>query len=405
MEKQINRSIKLYPFYYGFVADLLFYIAIDTLFLSLVKNFTPAEIVSLASLSQLFSILLQFPILFVIKKIGNTMSMRAGALFMLLSAIFITFGPNYFVVLLGRIFHDISVIFRNSSVVALENNLEVVDRKSDFIKIRSRGNTIYAIITMLISFVANYMFTLNNYLPMFGCITTCAIAFVLSLFMKDHSPYNKITHTTEHKKPIKIHFNKFLVLTLIAYAVFYTVVTNGQSEGKLFIQEIILDNFDTNKTALIMGAVVCASRIIRVLSNIIFAKIYKKHQDKMGVALPILLSFSIGFMLFGSFIPEIITKILVMSFGFTIILFIRDPYNLYTQDMVFENTPKEQHQTLLTLLTLCMKLAIAGLGLIFSSILLNYPLIVVIAILLIISAIEIVLCLRLSKEISKGKQI
>ena len=405
MEKQINRSIKLYPFYYGFVADLLFYIAIDTLFLSLVKNFTPAEIVSLASLSQLFSILLQFPILFVIKKIGNTMSMRAGALFMLLSAIFITFGPNYFVVLLGRIFHDISVIFRNSSVVALENNLEVVDRKSDFIKIRSRGNTIYAIITMLISFVANYMFTLNNYLPMFGCITTCAIAFVLSLFMKDHSPYNKITHTTEHKQPIKIHFNKFLVLTLIAYAVFYTVVTNGQSEGKLFIQEIILDNFDTNKTALIMGAVVCASRIIRVLSNIIFAKIYKKHQDKMGVALPILLSFSIGFMLFGSFIPEIITKILVMSFGFTIILFIRDPYNLYTQDMVFENTPKEQHQTLLTLLTLCMKLAIAGLGLIFSSILLNYPLIVVIAILLIISAIEIVLCLRLSKEISKGKQI
>lgn len=400
MEKQINRSIKIYPLYYGFVADLLFYIAIDTLFLSLVKNFSAAEIVSLTSLSQLLSIALQFPILFIIKKIGNTLSMRIGSLCMLLSALFITFSPNYWLVLVGRIFHDVSVIFSTASIVALENNLDLVDRKSDFVPIRTTAHTIYAVITMLISFIASYMFTINNYLPMIGCIATCATAFVLTLLMKDHSPYNRITHAVENKKPVKIKFNKLLILSLLAYAIFYTIVTNGQSEGKLFIQENMLLDFDADQTALIIGAVVCASRITRVLSNIIFAKVYQKHKSKMGIALPSMLALAIGLILLGSFVPEIIAKILIMSLGYAIILFIRDPFSLYIQDMIFDRTPKEQHQTLLTLLSFSTRLATAGLGLGFSAILLKWPLAVVMAIMLIIAVIEIGLGIWLTRVIA-----
>ena len=404
MEKRINRSINLYPFYYGFTADLLFYIAIDTLFLSLVKNFSAAQIVSLTSLSQLLCIALQFPILFVIKKIGNTASVRTGALFLLLSAIFITFGKSYYLVLIGRIFHDVAVILRNASIVALENNLDLVDRKCDFVEVRTAASTVYAIITMLISFVASYMFTLNNYLPMIGCITTCALGFVITLFMKDFSPYNKISYKTAPKAKVKIHYNKFIIITILSYSIFYTIVTNGQNEGKLFIQEHILLSFNENDTALIIGAVVCASRIIRVLSNVIFAKVYKNYQAKMGIALSLFLASSIGFMLFGSFIPEIIVKILVMALGYSIILFIRDPFYLYIQDVIFASTPKKQHQTLLTILTFGVKLATAGLGLAFSAILIGHPMIVVIAIMFAISVIEIILSLKLYREILIGKQ-
>jgi hypothetical protein len=98
VDKSINRFVKVFPWYSGFTGDLLFYIAIDTLFLTIVKNFSPAEIVSIASVSQLVCIALQFPILFIIRKIGNTASIRTGALFLLLSAIFITFGKNYYLV-------------------------------------------------------------------------------------------------------------------------------------------------------------------------------------------------------------------------------------------------------------------------------------------------------------------
>ena len=53
MEKSVNRFIKIYPWYFGMVGDLLFFIAIDTLFLDVVKHFSAAEIVSLTSLYKI----------------------------------------------------------------------------------------------------------------------------------------------------------------------------------------------------------------------------------------------------------------------------------------------------------------------------------------------------------------
>lgn len=403
LNKTVNRFIKVYPWYGGFTGDLLFYIAIDTLFLSLVKNFSPAQIVSLTSISQLICIALQFPVLFIMKKIGNTASIRTGALFLLLSSFLITVGQTYWLVLLGRIFHDIAAIFRNASIVALENNLDLIEKRSDFVRLRTSSNTVYSVITMLIAFVASYMFNWNPYLPMLGCITTCAIGFVLSLCMKDCSDYNKIAYQNQPKEKVKIQYKKLIILTIVLYAVFYAIVTNGQNEGKLFIQQQILLDFDVDKTALIIGAIVCVSRVIRVLSNVIFARLYENIKRKMGVALPLLLSFSIACLLFGSLIPSIIMKIFVMGLGYTIILFVRDPFKLYIQDLVFDNTPKEQHQTLLTVLEFGVKIATAGIGLGFSAILLHAPMIVIIAIMLAIAVMEIVISMILYRAILTRK--
>ncbi len=405
MEKKIDRFTKIYPWYAGFTGDLLFYIAIDTLFLTIVKKFSPAQIVSLTSFSQFACIALQFPILFIIKRIGNTASTRTGALFLLLSAILITSGKSYHLVLLGRIFHDVAAIFRAASTVSLENNLELAGKRRDFIRIRTSGNTVYAIVTMLISFVASYMFNLNHYLPMIGCIATCSVGFVLSLFMKDYSDYNKISYGKKKDGKIKVHYSKFVIMAIIVYAMFYPIVSTGQTEGKLFIQQHVLLDFNVDNTALIIGAIVCVSRIIRVFSNIVFARLYEKYQAKMGIVLPVLLSFSMGFLLFGSFIPPIFVKIAVMSVGYIIILFARDPFRLYMQDVLFENTPKEQHQTLLAILEFGVKVGTAAMGLSFSAILLSYPMVAVITILFVLSMIEIMLGIKLYKMVLSAKTL
>ena len=399
----IRRFIKIYPWFTGLTGDLLFYIAIDTLFLTIVKSFSAAQIVSLLSLSQLVCIIIQFPILFIIKKIGNTASVRMSAFLLLMSAVFITVGNNYYLVLLGRIFHDAAAIFRSSSVVALENNLELLDDRSDFVRVRASGNTVYSIITMLISFVVSYMFNYNNYLPMICCIATCTIGFILSLFMRDCSDYNKISRGKSPKHKAKVHYGKLIIITVVVYSIFYPIVNNGQREGKLFIQQHLLLDFDIEETALIIGVVVCASRIVRVLSNIIFAKIYRKYQSKMGVALPCLLCFSMGCLLFGSFVPQIVIKILLMALGYAIILFVRDPFKLYIQDEVLGSTAKEQHQTLLTILEFGVKIVDAGTGLGFSAILVGYPMVVVMAIIFAVSLIEIALSVWLYRTIAIGK--
>ena len=403
MNKATQRYIKVFPWFQGLTGDLLFYIAIDTLFLSLVKNFTAAEIVSLTSFSQLACIALQFPVLFVIKRIGNTASVRCGSLFLLLSAVLITFGRSYALVLVGRIFHDVAAIFKSASIVALENNLDLMDKREDFVRVRTQANTVYAVITMLISFVASYMFNMNNYLPMICCIGTWTVGFILSLLMKDTSGYNRISRKKK-AAGVKINYNKVTIISLVLFALFYSIVTNGQNEGKLFIQQNVLDSFDKDATALIIGAIVCVSRIIRVISNIIFVKLYKKYGEKMGIALPVLLFTSIGLLLVGSFIPSVVLMILVMGVGYIIILFIRDPFKLYVQDVLFAATPKEQHQTLLTVMEFGVKVATAGIGLAFSAILLESPMVVIIAIMLAIALVGIALAVWLYRAIMSGRR-
>jgi hypothetical protein len=239
---------------------------------------------------------------------------------------------------------------------------------------------------------------------MIGCISTCALGFVLSFFIKDYSNYNKILYKKKSKTKVKIHYNKIIIIAAILYSLFYSIVTNGQNEGKLFIQNNIILDFDVDQTSLIIGVIVCVSRIIRVISNVVFEKLYKKYLDKVGIVLPVMLSTSIGLMLFGSFIPQIIVKITVMAAGYTIILFIRDPFNLYMQDVIFANTPKEQHQTLLTVLDFGVKIATAGIGLSFSAILLSYSMLVIMSIMFAMSFIEIILSLILYRSILIGKE-
>jgi hypothetical protein len=58
-EKKLNRFNKVFPWFAGLSGDLLFWVAIDTLFLTVVKKFNASQIVSLTSISLITCILLQ----------------------------------------------------------------------------------------------------------------------------------------------------------------------------------------------------------------------------------------------------------------------------------------------------------------------------------------------------------
>ena len=397
-----KKIAKVFPWYYAFDADLLFYIAIDTLFLGIAKDLTASQIVSISTIGTFSCILLQFPILWIIKRIGNTASVRVGATFLLLSALSLTFGPNYYVIALGWIFHEIAIVFRSASEVALENCLDEEGKRDQFVNVRTKGNTIYSIITMIISFVASFMFNLNNYFPMICCIIGAVIGFVLSFFIIDYTKYNKVTVKKEKKK-VKIHFAGFIVLAIFVYGLFYPIVTEGQATGKLFIQSELLETLNEDNTAIFVGIVVALSRIVRVISNLFFVKVYKYFRDKIGVLLTIFLGAAIALQLFGSFIPPLWLRITVMAIGYLIVLFIRDPFRIYVQDVIFDLTEKEAHQTLVTLMQFAVKVGTTALTFITSMILLEFPMWVAFVFTFILASLEIFLGFRLYFLIKKHK--
>ena len=398
---------KIFPLYAGLSSDLLFWVAIDTLFLTVVKKFNAAQIVSLTTVSLIACILLQVPLLKIIKKIGNTKSVRLGSLSLLISSILLTFGQNYLAIALGKIIYEIAFTFQNMANAILKNNLELQNKNNEYIKIKTKSNTIYAAVTMIISFIASLMFNFNNYLPMLCCIAFCLICFILSFYIIDFSNYDKIkTEEVKSKTSTKIRYNRLIILLIISYGLFYPIVNSGQSNGKLFIQQELLLNFNVEKTALIIGVILSISRIIRVISNITFNKIHNKYKEKVGVILPILLCASIIFMILGYFIRNsIILKFSIMSFGYIIILFIRDPFKVYMQDLALRNVGKEGQQSLLTTMELSRKIVRAIMSLGFTMILVNNPMITVVTILFVLSIIEIIISIRLYKSVLKGLEI
>lgn len=402
-EVKLTKFNKLFPWFAGLSGDLLFWIAIDTLFLTVVKGFNASQIVSLTSISLITCILLQVPLLNIIKKIGNTKSVRLGSFLLLVASILLTFGTNYVVIVIGKILYEVAFTFQNMINAILKNNLQLQNRENEYIKFRTNANTIYAIVTMIISFIASVMFNINNYLPMIGCITFCFICFILSFSMIDYSQNDCIKSNNKKKKNAKLkklRYTKVILFIIISYGLFYPIVNSGQSNGKLFIQQELLKEFNVEKTALIIGAILCISRIVRVISNISFNKIHKKYEDKVGIILPFLLSLSLCFMVGGYLVSfSIILKFLVMSFGYVIILFIRDPFKVYMQDLALKKAEKEQHQSLLTTLDLSRKVVRAIISLSFTAILVNNPMIIVISILIALSIIEIVISLHLYKII------
>lgn len=395
----------IFPWFSGLSGDLLFWVAIDTLFLTVVKNFDSSQIVSLTGISIIISIILQVPLLKIIKKIGNTNSVRLGSFLLLLSSMLLTFGCNYFQIVLGKTLYEIAYTFQNMSNAVLKNNLELQGKSNEYVRVKTNANTVYAVATMLISFVASIMFNANNYLPMICCILACLVCFILSFSIIDFSNYNKIEVEKKTSKS-KIKYSKLIIILLIAYGIFYPIVNEGQTNGKLFIQQELLEIFDIEKTTLIIGAILISSRIVRVFSNISFNKAYKKFKDKIEIILPILLSISIVLMIAGSFIKSsIIVKFTVMALGYIIILFIRDPFKVYMQDVGLKNVKPEEQQTLLTLMELSRKLIRAIFSLSFSAILIKNPIILVMAILLILSIAEIFISIRLYKLIISSKQV
>ena len=393
-QEKMTKFNKIFPWYAGLSDDLLFWVAIDTLFLTVVKNFNASQIVSLTTVSLITCIALQVPLLKIIKKIGNTKSVRLGSMLLLVSSLLLTFGQNYIVVALGKVIYEIAFTFQNMANAVLKNNLELQNRNNEYIKVKTKSNTIYATVTMIISIIASLMFNLNNYLPMFGCITFCIICFVLSFYIVDYSKYNKI------------NYNKLIIVLIVSYGLFYPIVNSGQSNGKLFIQQELLLNFNVEKTALIIGAILCVSRIVRVVSNIEFNKIHSKYKEKVGVILPIFLSISIILMILGSFIRHYaMLKFSIMSLGYIIILFIRDPFKVYMQDLALRKVGKEGQQSLLTTMELSRKIGGAIMSLSFTMILVNNPMITVITILFILSIIEILVSIKLYKLVVNGDEV
>ena len=111
--KKAKRSIKIYPIFASFTGDMIFFVPIDTLFLTLVKGLTASQITAMTMVSLIICILSQKIILSIVKKIGNVNSLRLGSFMLLIASLCLTFGNSFPLMLLYKSILELAYIFLN----------------------------------------------------------------------------------------------------------------------------------------------------------------------------------------------------------------------------------------------------------------------------------------------------
>ena len=307
--------------------------------------------------------------------------------------------------MIGKFVYETAWVFKDMENIMLKNNLKVIGKPEFYASIENKGMITYAFLTLIVSLTSGFLFKINPYLPMYFCITICLIAFLIYLGMKDVSSGDVIK--TQKKEKSKLKLSRIIWVILLSYTLFYGCIIIGQQNGKLLIQYELTDLYGIGKVSIYLGIIVALSRVSRLLATIAFGKVYEKIKDKALVILVVMLLFAFAFMTAGFYIPNQLFKIILMTIGFCLILAVRDPFRLYTNDIVLKRTSPEQQKRAISYVQFGRKLGGTIWGFVASAILLKWEIIHVIIATAILAAIEVYVGLRLYSmlEINRLKHV
>ena len=404
-EERINLSNKMYPLYDGLSKDLLFYIAIDTLFLSVAKGFSAFQISFLGVVPTFICILMQPILLKSVKKLGNVNASRVGTFMLLLSAILKTFGATFLVISIAQVLYDGAFVFKSMESISLRNNLEYQNNSPAYMRIRGASNTIYATATFIIAIVAGPLFNISPYLPMYLCITFCLITCILSFSfyeVKINNLQDKTEKKDENKKRKKGKMSRIIFMGLISNTIFLNAVVVGQQDSKLFIQYQLTDWYGIAKTATYLSLIVASSRLVRIILNMAFNRYYMKFKNQVPIVLSIILAIGFLSIILGALLPlHNIIKVLLMALGFDLIIPMRDTFIIYMEDLMLKNTEKIEQQEVFANMEILRKLGKVSMNFLVSMLVIKLDLFYIMWIFLITAVIEAML----SKQIVKLAKI
>ena len=402
---KIRSSIKLYPTFYALSADLIFFVPIDTLFLTLVKGLNASQISAMTMIGLLICILSQKIIVKVTKRIGNANSIRLGALMLFISSVILTFGKSFISLIIYRIINELAFMFWNMTSILLRNDLIYLGKKEEYYTVRNKAKVMYGITTMITALISGYLFNVNKYLPMYISLVIYFIIFIISFkFYEVQIKEDNNREEIKKDKDKKIELTSTIFFVLLSNAIFYSIIKMGQNNSKLFMQYDFQKVLSIEMVTYYITIIVFISRIARILGNMIFSKLYLKIKDKMSMVLTFLECMSFALLILGHFIEfNFILKVIIMSSGFFMILAIRDSFQVYIEDTALKITKKDEQQKIMIDIEVYRKLGQLLLSGAFTLILIKYELIVIEFILLILSIIEITVNKKMCKNLENLK--
>lgn len=391
-QNKINKTVKLYPIFYSLSADTIFFVPIDTLYLSLVKKLSASQISATTMISLLICILSRNLMEKITKKIGNVNSVKLGCLLLLISTIILTFCKSFVSIIIYKILIEYAYMFWIMSNIILRNNLTDMNRKNEYFSIRNKAKIMYGITTMLTALISGYLFNINANFPMYVSILLYIGIFLMSLSFYEAKNIKEEKYKAKNKNKSKTKLPSLIILVILSNALFYSIIKLGQNNSKLLMQYDFRNTLSIERVTYVITIIVFISRIVRIIGNSFFGKIYKVIKDKLSVLLTIMELMAYLLIVIGHYINfNFGLKVIIMATGFCLILGIRDSFQIYIEDIALKISEKELHQKIMINIEVYRKIIQLIFSLIFTLILAKFSLYIVIIILCLLSVIEIIL--------------
>lgn len=356
-ERYHDRFYRIYLLYTALETDLLFFAVCDAMFLTQVKHMSTEQVSLLTFLSILLSLTVQLPLLKLINKIGNKAAVRAGSIFFLLSAVCITFAPNFIVLLLGGFLECIGYSFNSIGVAVLKNRLKTERREDQYVIYQSDANGAASLMMMLSAALCGLLFGMNSYFPMYACILL-SLAGVAVSFAVTHNengndeirPDTGIRNAeSDQKKAWKIYG----LLIIISFALLSTVTGTGLSYARLNFHEL-LDDRDPGSVVMLLSITATLIYFFRMLSNFVLQKIYLKVRNQAMLIVSFLLLAGLLLQLLP-WITEIKHTALLLCAGYLVMAFARDPFTTIIQNLSLTGSDLQRQQKMLVYLNAARK--------------------------------------------------
>ncbi len=382
-QDKLNVVSRLYPWFAGLTNNLIFYVIINTVWLTNIKGFDATQVVFLEVCVSLAVRVFLTPTIKLSERIGNTWAMRLGAISLLITSILLTFGTEYGVFIVAMVFQAIAVVLMAIRDVIIQDNLSHIHKSGEYLKISSRAHLIYTSASMIASLVVGLFFAEWSYLPMILGIIICGVAVIMSFFIYDIDDRNtsevdanaENLETETNNKLSLPHPVKLSLLVFIFCGLLYGVISIGQNNGKLLLQYQLETQLSVDQVVSYLGLAWFVSRIIRILVDLVYPTIHRLFQHKVATLLLLWATISIVLILLGFFLPiDFTQRMLLMSSGFALMPAIRDPLHIFCQTILFKEVDKADRKNALVYLVVMQQAGQFLFSLVASIMLLFLPL-------------------------------
>ncbi len=182
-----KQNMKVYSIYRAISLDLIFFYAIEVLFLSQVKHIDVSDIVFAKSFYAIFMVILQIPISILVDRIGTKKCTILGNLFNCIFVLLIILCNNLKMLIFAQFISSICFALKDISDNALLH-YSIPSSKHEgeiFSRLEGRAFKDYYIIDAVTSIISGFLYVVNPYIPLIGSFIFAILATVVSFAFEE----------------------------------------------------------------------------------------------------------------------------------------------------------------------------------------------------------------------------